>query len=70
MRAGLVNIGDGDQPYIKTLLGLFQLAFCGPLLSFCGLQVIKGTQYIEVGLGDTNNKILLIKSQLRLCLLG
>lgn len=47
-RLGLLHVGDGDEPYVKALLGLLQLA--GDRFPFGAgeFQVIESGQHVEV----------------------
>lgn len=63
--AGLVHLGDGDKPHIKTFLGLLILPLDRGLGGPGRGDRVLGPEHIEVGRGDIQDQLLLGQIVLR-----
>ena len=54
-----LNIGDRDESDFETLLGLLELARNRESISVDGKQTVLSAEHVEIGIGYTNNQVLL-----------
>src|SRR5690606_34123151 len=63
-RLSLMYFGDGCQTHLVALASLLQLVRQGFFFSDTGFESIYGAQHIEVSLGHTHDRALLICAKL------
>ena len=68
-RLRFVHPGDGDESHLEALLGLFQLARRGLLVGLHEGEGLLGGEHVEIGLGDPQHQVLLLRAVDRGCLL-